>query len=265
MIAFLSYVHSFSDIAILFSVLIVTVVAACLAPFIGNLLIRLRPSEDRYAAALDGFKAIASILGVLVAFSLVQANSNVRLAEEQVAKEAALAQSLDRALLRSGREDFAAIRPLLDAYLHSRIEEEWPMLSHGDRSDATDEVFSRLSKAVRALSPADARQTTMYGEIIKSLDDMADMRELTIEESDPTAFSLGAFYWIAISAFCGIGFFLALFARPSLASVATLGAATSAVALMLAMLIIVDQPFQGETSVSPSPLEKAQLLDSRRV
>lgn len=264
MVAFLSYIHKFNDITILFGVLFVSVAIVIMAPFIGRVLVRLPGSEERFTAALDGFKGITSILGILAAFSLVQANGNVRMAQEQVAKEAALTQTIDRVLLRSGQPDLAAIRPLVNAYLKARIEKEWPVLAEANRSPETDRAYSDLSKAIRGLPGEEAKQPAVYAELLKALDELSDMRELTISESDPAAFSLGSFYWVAILIFCGIAFILAVFTKPSLSAIATTAAATSAVALMLAMLMIVDLPFQGETSVSTDPLQRAMVVNARR-
>lgn len=265
LVAFLTFIHQFSDMSIMFGVLLFAVTVVGVAPFFGRTILRLSWSEERYAAAIEGFKGITSVLGVLIAFSLVQANGNVRVAEEQVAREGALSQTIDRILLRSDRPELIAMRPLVNDYLTARVEKEWPALARGDRSPDADHAYSVLSKAVRSLKGEDLKQQAVLSELLKALDDLSDVRELTISESDPDAFSLGTFYWTAILIFCGIAVLLAVFTRPSLAAIALPTAIAAAVALMLSMLMIVDLPFQGDTSVSNDPLARAIDVNARRV
>lgn len=264
MVAFLTFIHQFSDMTIMLGVLLTAVAVVGIAPFFGRAVLRLSRSEERYTAAIEGFKGITSVLGVLVAFSLVQANGNVRVAEEQVAKEGALAQTIDRVLLRSDRPDLIALRPLVNDYLAARVEKEWPALGRGDRAPEADHAYTVLSKAIRGLKVEDAKQQTVLSELLRALDDLSDIRELTISESDPYAFSLGTFYWTAILIFCGIAVLLAVFTRPSLSAIALPAAIAAAVALMLSMLMIVDLPFQGDTSVSNDPLAHAIDVNARR-
>lgn len=264
MVAFLTFIHQFSDMTIMFGVLITAVVVVGIAPFFGGAVLRLPPSEERFTAAIEGFKGITSVLGVLVAFSLVQANGNVRVAEEQVAKEGALTQTIDRVLLRSERPELIALRPLVNDYLVARVEKEWPALAQGHRAPEADHAYSALSKAIRGIRADEPKQQAILSELLKALDELSDMRELTISESDPNAFSLGTFYWTAILIFCGIAILLSVFTRPSLSAIALPTAVAAAVALMLAMLMIVDLPFQGETSVSNDPLDHAIDVNARR-
>jgi hypothetical protein len=51
---------------------------------------------------------------------------------------------------------------------------------------------------------------------------------------------------------------------PTLGRTVAIGASAAAIALLLAFVIIVDMPFEGDTSVSPRPLQKALSINAQR-
>jgi hypothetical protein len=261
----LSFIHSFGDLTILFVTVASCATISIFMPFVGRRILPLKQNEDREKAVLDALKGVASILGVLLAFSLVQAQNNLKAAQDLVVKEASLGQAMDRMLLRSGKPDFAADRPLLATYIRARIEDEWPAMRNGRRSVRTDVAMHALSVALRSDTPLDLRKTVAYGEILKTLDDLGDLRELTISESNPELYGLSSFYWTTILVFMLVVFALGLFIGTTPGALATAMSATCAVALMLAMLMIVDEPFRGQTSVSSEPLQQTLLLNAHRL
>ena len=104
----------------------------------------------------------------------------------------------------------------------------------------------------------------MYGELVKALDDLANIREELITGADPETSGLPAFFWATIVGLIAVAFCLATLATASLGRTVAVGAAAAAIALLLAFVIIVDIPFEGETSVSPRPLEKALMINAKR-
>ena len=258
----LSQLHLLPDIAILIIVVGVVSGVAMLAPHLAQRVLRIRAEETRHAAALDAFKAVMGMTGVVLAFALVEANNNLHAIEGIVGKEAAAIAATDRALLRSGNPDLVALRPALAAYGTSVIEDEWPVLAEEDRSEETDSAYNTLSRQARAVTPADARQQSMFAELLKDLDDMADLREQRLADADS---DLPIFFWVTAGGLLGVALVLGLMADATLAVTVTLGATAAAVALVLAFVIIVDQPFEGETSVTPKEIAKALALNARRI
>ena len=257
----LTRLHTFSDISIVVLVVGSVVAVAMVAPHIGSRLFRLPPDTARSDAALDAFKAVMAMMGVVLAFALVQANSNLKTVEGLVAKEAATISAVDRVLLRSGDPHLASLRPTLEAYATSIVDEEWPLLAGGERDQATDDLYNSLSRQARATSPVDARQQAMFAELLKQLDDMADFREQRIEEADA---ELATFFWTVPIGLMTLGYCLALLAAPTLGSTVSVGATAAAAALLLAFVLILDRPFEGETRVQPKEIVKAIQLNARR-
>jgi len=257
-----SWLHKFSDLTILAVVVFVVTGLTMAAPYFGRFVLRLKPNAERSTAAFDAFKAIISMVGVVLAFSLVQANGNLRDVQTTVAKEATTLMTTDRILLRIGKPEFAAMRPLLDAYGSALVVSEWPCLATGCRSADADEAFTQLSKKIRSIGPDDARQQSMYSELLKAIDDLADLREQILADTD---LSLPEFFWVTNFGLLIIAFGLGALTECTLAQTVGLGSAATAIALLLAFVIIVDRPFEGETSVKSSSIEKALVINSHRL
>ena len=257
----LSLLHRLPDLAILAVVLCTIVLAAVYMPVLSRRLFKYDVSKERDEAAFDAFKAVMAMIGVVLAFSLVQADANLRSIEATVEKEANALSATDRILLRIGRPDFAAARPILAAYGKAITEDEWPRLAKAERSAAADAAYTQLSKTVRALGPNDARETAMYNELLKNLDDLDEARESIVADSE---LHLPDFFWVTVGGLMLIGVGLALLTDATLSRRVGLGATAGAVALLLAFVIITDVPFEGQTSVSVHPIERALLVNARR-
>jgi hypothetical protein len=180
---------------------------------------------------------------------LVQAQGNLRRTEEWVAKEASTLDNLDRLLLRYG-EQGAVLRPLLWAYSTSVIEDEWPALRHGQKSAVTSAALTPLSRAVFQLDPQSGRQVTIYGEMIKSLDEMADEREQCVTAAN---LQLHAEFWIVTFLLGLILVALSTVIEAVTFHTVSIAAQGLAVALLAALVFCSDRPFKG-ISVSAAPI-----------
>ena len=253
--------HRLPDLLILTITVIVLTGLNMAAPFVGRHVFGLPAHEKHYSAALDSYKAVMAMVGLVLAFSLVQANANLHSVDSLVDKEAATISATDRVLLRLGKPELAALRPALVKYARTLIDDEWPLLTEGQRSSAADDAFTALSKAARAVAPGDTRQEAMYNELLRDLDDLSDLREEIIGVTDQ---GLPSFFWITICGLLAIALFLAGLVGADLTHSISVGATAAAIALLLSFLIVVDLPFEGETSVRPTSIEKALVVIARR-
>ena len=151
-----------------------------------------RTTTNATNSAFDGFKTVMSMTAIVLAFCLVQANGNLREVDATVAKEAAAISIADRALLRFGKPEAIALRSVLADY-GAAVVDEWPSLARRERSQAADAAYTALSKKTRAMAPDEARQEAMYHELLKDLDDLSDLREDTLTESD---YRLPTIFWV---------------------------------------------------------------------
>lgn len=90
---------------------------------------------------------------LVLAFTLVQAESNFRKVDAIVSTEASQIDPLDRLLARYGDASAATVRQHLRAYARSIIDDDWPAMLQGNESEKTREAFSPASRGVLALNP----------------------------------------------------------------------------------------------------------------
>jgi len=244
------------------------VVCFLLAPIIGNRLGLTVPNKDRGqetdASHLGPFwhvaaaqEALVTLTAVVLAFSLVEVQDNLRKTEELVAKEAGQLNSMDRQLFRYGDPKVSQMRPLLWTYLESIVHDEWPALRAGSRSPRTTEAVQTLARAVFALDPQPGRQTTIYDKVLASLDEIADLREQRISAS---GLQLTREFWYLTFTLVAILIILSAMVEPVSYGMVSIAAQGVAIALLAALVFSTDSPFKGQISVSPTPLEHALTL-----
>ncbi len=250
------------DLAIQILVAGVLTLLCIAAPFAGRHLARLRANDVRDTAAFDAFKAVMNVFAIVLAFSMVQSITNLRNAEAMVGREASALSAVDRALTRFGTPEATALRPALAAYGESRIETEWRLMSDGLRSDETDQKFRALSRPARALQPADTRQSNMQAELLRSLEDLAEAREVMLAA---TGTGLPAPFYTTALALLVIALVMAAGTVTTAQRLLGLGAFGAAVGLLLAFVLIMDRPFSGESAVSPAPIATILRVNASRV
>ena len=97
-------------------------------------LLRLDVQPDHAKAGHDALAVVIGFAGLILAFSLVQEQNNVRNLEAQVGAEANSLSRLDRLLVRFGEPGDDALRISLREYASSIVKDEWPELSKGRAS-----------------------------------------------------------------------------------------------------------------------------------
>lgn len=229
---------------------VVTVACFVAAPYVGRKLRLTVPNKDRADYIIRAQSTLITVTALVLAFSLVQAQGNLRKTEELVANEASTFNTLDRLLLRYG-DPGAALRPLLWAYTASVIEDEWPALRQGQRSPRTSATLTPLSRAVFQLDPQSGHQVTIYSEMIKSIDEMADERERRVSAAN---LRLHPEFWLITFL---LGLILVAFSTVIEAvayHTVSIAAQGLALALLAALVFCSDRSFEGNIAISPSPI-----------
>lgn len=235
----------------------VAVVAPVVLLTLGALRLQTRSAKEgeESSEGFDSFLAVASAAAVLLAFSLVQVDSATHATDEAVSKEAAAINSTDRVLTRYGDPQMTALRPILLDYANAIVGDEWPRLALGERSVKVDELYTALSKSARIAEPTTPRQQTMYSEILKYLDDLADLREQRISAANN---GLPTMFWIAVGMMFLLMLILVARLEPRTERLWTTGAIAGAIGVLLAVIIVVEAPFHGESnSVTSDAIQRA--------
>jgi Protein of unknown function (DUF4239) len=247
-----NWLYSLPDVGI---ALLLGMVGACLlagVPFLRERLLRIQVSADHSQAAQNALAVVIGFTGAVLAFSLVQAHTNLRNLEAQVGTEAHNLAQLDRLLVRYGDPGSGSIRISLRDYANSIVKDEWPELHKGRPSARTAALFRPISRGVLAIDPPPGRQSLIYAEMLKKADEIAADRKARVVAA--TKLELPAIFWETIIALLVTLLLLAAFSEATVGRAIALGALGFALALLVALVFIYDEPFKGQSSVSPEPI-----------
>ncbi len=246
-----TFLYSLSDlsVAVLFSIAVAAILTA--APLLRASLFG-EISETRAEIARTTMTAITGFTGVVLAFSLVQAQGNLRDVQKSVATEAMQLEQLDRLLASYGDTDVAAIRETVRAYAQSVVVDEWPKLSEHSRSERTGELFRTLTRKVLAIQPSSARTNVLYGDLVRTVDLLTESREDRLGATD---LGLPPIFWEVIGFLMTLLVAFAAFVEPQRAL--SLGGLGAGLASLVTLVFIFDQPFLGHVSATPEPIVRA--------
>jgi hypothetical protein len=241
---------------------LVSVVCFMVAPYIGTRLHLTAPSKDRADYVIRAQATVISFTAIILAFSLVQVQGNLRRAEEIVAKEAGQLDFLDRQLLRYGDPKVADLRSLLWDYTNAILQDEWRDLQYGIPSERTEQARRPLSQAVFQIEPQTPRQTAIYNEILKSIDQLAESRDERIAAAQ---LHLPFEFWCLAFALFMIMVALSLMLEPASHQNVSIAAQGLAIAFLAALVFVIDYPFKGSFTVEPAAIEHALKTMRARV
>ena len=225
------------------------------APFLREKLLRIQVPSDHSEAAQNALGVVIGFTGLVLAFSLVQAHNNLRNFETQVGTEAHNLAQMDRLLVRYGDPGNGAIRVSLRDYANSIVKDEWPELRKGRPSERTAALFAPISRAILTIEPTPGRQSLIYAEMLKKADEIAADRKTRLVAA--TELELPWIFWETIIALLLILLLLAGFSEATFGRAVAFGGQGFGLALLVALVFIFDEPFKGQTSVSPRPIVKA--------
>ena len=197
-----------------------------------------------------------SLLGFTVfvlALVLSDVRSNLGKASDSVLTEAFTIQKLDRELKRIADPQAAAVRADLRAYVQSVATSEWSALGAEEPSLSadTERAMTRLDETLDTL----ARGLDGGGD---SLDDlMTKIEEFRSGRLEMATKSVPEVFWWVVTLFL-LGAMVMNGRHPlDLTSGALITLHMGAIGLVLGLIIVMDEPFRGESSVSPAAIVKA--------
>lgn len=222
----------------------------------------LAPTEPGFEFVIRMQAPLFTMTALVLTFTLVEAERNFRQIDANITTEASQINQLDRLLARYDGTVGQASRPLVRAYAQSIVKDEWPaMLRLGEGSDKTRAAYSAVSRTVLALDPKPGRQQLIYGEMLKSLDAIAQARDSRL---DTVKVGLPGTYWIVIL-FSVLVLLLVSCSIPRTPFRSVVLAAQLAVlGAFVGFVFIMDAPYLGDTAVSPEAISKAVAAMEKR-
>lgn len=209
-------------------------------------LLRLKVNAEEREVAINLMQVVAAYVGIMIAFAGVQVWQDFTDARGAVSHEAATASQLYQDLAIFGQETRPA-RDALRTYVVSITRDEWPMLSKGKGSEATEAALQNVFVEVGRLNPADNRATEIYSEMLEKLNDLVDFRHDRIVESQ---IGIPAILWTIglVGGLLTIAYASAF--TPTRYNVFMTAGIALTLGLVFLFILTVDHPFKGEFSVS---------------
>ena len=204
--------------------------------------------ETELAVALMG--VVAAVIGIMLAFAAVQVWDDFNQADRAVAQEAASISQLYRDLTVYGDETLAS-RTAVKTYVHAVLDDEWPRLAHGEPGPKAVSALIQVFNDVGKLQPQTNRQTVIYGEVFKKLNEVVGFRRTRMITARA---ELPGLFWLVVLAGSGvIVSFTGVFPSTRTNSLLIAGLAVS-LGLIFMFILDVNRPFAGTYSVGPEEL-----------
>jgi ABC-type multidrug transport system fused ATPase/permease subunit len=226
-----------------------------------RLLFRLKPSAEEKEVGINLMQVVAAYIGILLAFAGVVVWQAFGDAETAVHQEAASAAQLYRDLTTYGPETLTA-RADLRAYVESIVNDEWPLLKHGEVSMKTEVALARLFEGIGEIRPPDNRDSAIYAEAFSNLNDLVAHRRDRLTHSQS---GIPILLWI--TGLVGSLFVIAYASvfTPTRLNIIMISGVSITLGLVFLFILTVDRPFKGQFSVSSRELAelfpKFDMLD----
>ena len=257
----IDWLYSLPEALILVAGALVMVGAILALPSLVHRLPYLRTSNENNDFVLRMQATLFTMTSLVLAFTLVEAESNFRKADLLVATEASQINRLDRLLSRYGDESAAELRLDLLAYAKAIVDDEWPAMLRGERSDKVRLAFTPLSRGIFEIEPRPGRETTIYAELLRSFDTIAESRDARL---NAVTLALPERYWqVILFAVLMLLFITSTMGRSAFRAY-VLSAQMAVMGAFIGFVFIMDQPFKGQTAVDAQPLRQAIVrMESR--
>ena len=134
------------------------------------------------------------------------------------------------------------LRKDLRVYVSSVVNDEWPLLAHGNLSMKTEVALARLFETIGKIQPKDDRDSTIYSEIFSNLNELVSFRRDGLVHSQAgipillwTVGLIGSLFVIA---------YASVFS-PTPLNIIMISGISITLGLVFLFILTVDRPFKG--------------------
>ncbi|MEW1912042.1 DUF4239 domain-containing protein [Kitasatospora sp. NPDC085895] len=212
--------------------------------------------NDMVGVVLSMFGAI---YGVILAFVIVTLWTQLENAETVVASEATAAAQIVRDAQAFPADDRDRVNRAVDGYVHAVVEQQWPLMRSGQGDyNRTAAKLEAVYQSLQAYQPVSHSEQTFYDQAVDSVGQVAGQRRARITQSGqqlPTLLQIlvhgGAVVILPLTFLYGI--------RSRRIQLLFVGSVAALIGFSLLLVLVLDRPFAGELSVSPSPFKEGAL------
>lgn len=237
---------------------------------LGGLLVVRRSVHHTYLSEhndVAGF--IFAILGVtyavVLAFVGIAEWETFSAVETAVQREAAITLNLYDQAAGFSEPGRSQLEEAAKTYAHLVATEEWRLLAEGRWSAEVSSHLSSMWDTVQSIEPRTQSELVWYEQVIVSLKELTKHREERIIAAKT---QLQPMLWLVllVGGFITIGYTYLYGVKNAIGQIIMVAAMASMIGLVIAMIIALDHPFTGPTSVTAEAFETAvqEMGASRR-
>jgi hypothetical protein len=247
--------------------LVALIVAVAAAAAVGIMYqVRRRSSVDHFFIEIERGAGIFAFLGtafaVILAFVVLAAFQSFNDAKSGAEQEATALVELSRTAQFFPPEQRDPIEGSLVCYGQAVVEDEWPKMKEGERSQLVQMWVNRFQGDLKQLQPETAAEESAFLQLLSQQDDRTDGRRIRLSEAN-RALPAPVWFFLFLGAFITIGF--AMFFADRREHFIVQGSLIAAIAaLVVSGLILVwflDHPYQNQSgSIKPDELERQLVI-----
>jgi hypothetical protein len=260
MIWILDVVAHLSDVAILavggLSTAVIAVGVACAS---SRVLGKPGDGNPRSTVADVVHGSLLAFIVFVLAHVLTDVRANEGRAADDALREASFVTRLDRQLRSIGGADADAARDALRRYVTTVAEDDWPALAAAEPA-LSPRASEALDHLVTVTHRAGARTPAYAEDLQTSLRDIEDSRQKRLENATRTVPRV--FWWVIWIFLLGA---MAMNGRFPInrATVSAIALHMAAIGMVVALIVILDEPYRGQSAISPAPLLKAVAVRTK--
>ncbi|MFE4356539.1 DUF4239 domain-containing protein [Kitasatospora sp. NPDC056800] len=213
-------------------------------------------NNDMVGVVLGMFGAI---YGIILAFVIVNLWTELQDTQKVVSTEATSISQIARDAKAFPPDVQTAVNASIHDYVHAVVEQQWPLMRAG-RGDftVTAAKVDRMYQVLREYEPQSQSEQAFYTEALGSLNDAVGQRRDRINESRnelPVLLQVlivgGALVILALTLLYGL--------RSPKVRLLFVGSVAALIGFSLLLVLVLDRPFAGDLSVSPTPFKESAL------
>ena len=199
-------------------------------------------------------QAIGIVYGVAIGFTILVVWQHLDTAQATTQREASDVEAIYRHADQLHESDGNRVQELSRSYAEVVVEEEWPLLAHGQASPQAQNTVDELRDSIQKLDPQTMGEQALYARMLTNVDELEENRGLRLLQSNE---GVPPFLWIVlvITGIITVAFtYLFEIERPRM-HMLLVASLTVVVALSLYTVRVIEHPFVGDVQASPEAFE----------
>lgn len=212
---------------------------------------KLSVPDELGVGALEAYKILLGLTIALTVFSLVRVQSSHLGLEDLVSREASVIAKLNRDLLILNTNEAESFRDDLNTYANLIVQDEWPAMTEGHKSDKATGLVFEMTDAFRSMEAKTYAQQVARAEILSTFKQVVDTRDARLADFKK---SLPGYLWITLSCLITMLIVTSWFEKRVFFTVAFTSATILAVAILMTLLVALDGVLAGENKITAQPI-----------